>query len=101
MSGTQTPSGGDAAARLTATVNGMVQGVGFRFWTLLRAEDLGLTGDVRNQSDGTVRLVAEGPRPVLAEFLETLRSGQTPGDVDFVEAEFSEATGEFRRFNLH
>ena len=57
------PDDGSAgeAVRLTARVFGVVQGVGFRFWTMGRAEDLGLTGKVKNLDDGSVAVVAEGP----------------------------------------
>ncbi len=48
--------------RLTAWVHGMVQGVGFRWWTRCRALELGLTGYAANQADGRVLVVAHGPR---------------------------------------
>ena len=52
-------------ARLHATVNGRVQGVGFRQATQKQALTLGLVGWVANQTDGSVEVVAEGPRPQL------------------------------------
>ena len=53
------------AARLDATVRGRVQGVGFRYFVLREAMDLGLEGWVANTRDGSVRCVAEGPRDRL------------------------------------
>lgn len=50
----------------------MVQGVGFRAATLRRAKALGITGWVRNTSDGRVECVGEGAQAALdglAEFL--------------------------------
>ena len=56
------PAASDAGAvRLTARVFGVVQGVGFRYWTMGKADELGLSGEVRNLDDGSVALVAEGP----------------------------------------
>ncbi|MGB8963751.1 MAG: acylphosphatase, partial [Pseudonocardiaceae bacterium] len=48
--------------RMTAWVQGRVQGVGFRWWTRCRARELGLVGHAANLSDGRVEIVAEGPR---------------------------------------
>lgn len=84
--------------RLDARVSGMVQAVGFRFRTMGRAEDLGLTGEVKNLDDGSVSVVAEGPEPKVRQLLEWLNSGRTPGRVDNVEASTSQASGQFRGF---
>ncbi|MGV0643210.1 acylphosphatase [Mycolicibacterium sp. XJ662] len=79
-----------AEVRLTAWVHGHVQGVGFRWWTRSRALELGLTGYASNRPDGRVQVVAQGPRDACEKLLELLRSGNTPGRVDNVVAEFSE-----------
>ena len=87
-----------AAARLTAWVHGQVQGVGFRWWTRCRSLELGLTGYAANQADGRVLVVAEGPREAGESLLSLLKDGETPGTVDKVVADWSEATSEFRGF---
>ena len=101
--------GGDAAgptpaevpeARLHATVSGVVQGVGFRYWTLGEAEKRGLVGTAGNLLDGTVEVVAEGTREDVEGLLAWLRSGNTPGHVEDVDATIGPATGEFTRFSL-
>ena len=43
-------------------VNGLVQGVGFRYFTVTQARRLGVRGWVRNCRDGSVELLAIGPR---------------------------------------
>ena len=58
--------------RLEATARGRVQGVGFRYFVLRRGMELGLTGWVANESDGSVRCVAEGPRSDLEALLESM-----------------------------
>lgn len=65
----------DDAARLDAVVHGRVQGVGFRYFVIDIADDLELAGWVANEPDGSVRCVAEGPRPRLESLLEELRLG--------------------------
>ena len=57
--------------RLHATVFGRVQGVSFRFYTRDTADELGLTGWVANRYDGSVEVVAEGPRAALDQLLST------------------------------
>ncbi|MDX1531613.1 MAG: acylphosphatase [Rhodothermales bacterium] len=87
-------------ARLSATVRGRVQGVGFRYFTRVRAERLGLVGFVRNEPDGTVTVVAEGNRPNLEGLLDALRSGPSAAVVQDVEAEWSDARGTFDGFGV-
>ena len=77
--------------RLTAWVHGHVQGVGFRWWTRSRALELGLTGYASNQPDGRVLVVAQGSRPGCEQLLELLRGGTTPGSVDTVVVEYTQA----------
>lgn len=84
--------------RLEARVFGVVQGVGFRFWTMGKAEELGLTGEVKNLDDGSVALVAEGPETQVRKLLDWLNSDRTPGQVERVQDSFSPAQGTFHRF---
>jgi acylphosphatase len=86
--------------RLDATVRGRVQGVGFRYLVLTRAMDLELTGWVANDGDGSLRCVAEGPRPALEALLETLETGPAGAIVDRVITAWSPATGTFRSFEV-
>jgi acylphosphatase len=86
--------------RLTAQVYGVVQGVGFRAFALSEAHRLGLDGYVRNCSDGSVEVVAEGDEPSLQSLLSALQRGPYGARVDYVESAFSVATGEFTGFSI-
>jgi acylphosphatase len=86
--------------RLDATVYGRVQGVGFRYLVVTRARDLELTGWVANGADGSVRCVAEGPRPALEALLHLLEIGPAGSIVDRVTSAWSPATGGFRSFEV-
>ena len=90
----------DEALRLTARITGMVQGVGFRYWTARKADELGLRGTVRNSKDGSVELVAEGLRPNVEDMQDWLQSSRAPGRVENVDFQVSEATGEFGDFRI-
>ncbi|MBT2248882.1 acylphosphatase [Arthrobacter sp. BHU FT2] len=84
--------------RLSARVFGVVQGVGFRYRTMGKAGELGLTGEVQNLADGSVDLVAEGPDARVRQLLDWLNSAGAPGRVERVEHSFSDAEGTFGDF---
>ena len=86
--------------RLHATVEGHVQGVGFRYFVVDQAQFLGLTGWVRNTFDGEVEVVAEGTRHDLEELLNQLRKGPASAYVTKVGSDWEEATAEYRRFGM-
>ena len=87
-------------ARLHAVVHGRVQGVNFRYYTRREASSLRLVGYVRNQPDGTVEVVAEGPRPALDRLLSFLRVGPSAAFVTQVDSEWSAGQGAFDRFEV-
>ena len=86
--------------QLHAIVHGYVQGVGFRFWTQREASRLGLTGWVANRPDGTVELVAQGPRRQLLTLLGELSGGRTPGSVETVDPALDTPTDSFAGFEI-
>jgi len=88
------------ATRLRATVHGRVQGVGYRYYALRRARERGLVGYVRNLWDGTVEVVAEGPRGRLDEMLTLLRAGPTAAFVTHVDVQWEKPTGAHDRFEV-
>ena len=63
------------AVRLTAWVEGRVQGVGFRWWVRSRALELGLAGFAENLADGRVKVVAEGASGRCQDLLALLADG--------------------------
>ena len=87
--------------RLRARISGRVQGVGFRWWTVLQAQGLGLVGWVMNDPDErSVVIVAEG-EPVALDALERHLAQGPPGAwVDQVESSREAASGEFSRFSI-
>jgi len=74
----------DAVERLEATVHGFVQGVGFRYFVVRRANELGIAGWTANEPDGTVRVVAEGSAHALDELTRHLHAGPPGANVDKV-----------------
>ena len=88
-------------ACLHAVVHGVVQGVNFRTFVLRHARDLGLSGYVRNlYPGGTVEDEAEGRREQLEQLLSLLEEGPRGALVERVEANWSEYSGAYSRFEL-
>lgn len=85
---------------LHAIVHGQVQGVNFRYYTLLQAQTLELCGWVRNRPDGTVEVMAEGPRAALEDLLDYVRHGPSHARVDRVDVEWREPAGKFVQFQV-
>ena len=77
---------------LHATVRGLVQGVGFRWFVCREARVLGLTGRVSNRPDGSVEVTAEGARAHLETLLSALKRGPEVSRVERVEHVLSEGT---------
>ncbi len=86
--------------RLSLVVTGRVQGVGFRWYVLRAATDLGLAGEVSNRSDGAVSIEAEGDRQRLEQFLEIVREGPVTAIVDRVQERWSEGPRQYRDFHI-
>ena len=66
-------------------IAGRVQGVFYRASAQSVAQRLGLTGWVRNLSDGRVEVVACGPEDRLAQFKDWLRRGPSQASVSSVD----------------
>ena len=81
-------------------VNGKVQGVWFRAFTRDRATELGLTGWVQNETDGTVYLEVEGNKPKLELLMNELRSGPGRSFVDDVKADWTPAEDKWKEFTI-
>jgi acylphosphatase len=91
----------EAVERLSATVIGRVQGVGFRWWVRTAADRMGLTGWVMNGADErSVELVAEGPSASLDQLERLLRQGPPGAAVERVDATRSPGSGRYGRFEI-
>ena len=84
--------------RLHARVIGRVQGVGFRYYVMGAAAELGLVGWVRNRRDGSVEVVAEGELEILKKLAQALQRGSHSSVVSEVRTELQDASGEFESF---
>ena len=73
--------------RVRIVVRGMVQGVGFRYFTRNLARTLTLTGFVKNTRDGMVEAEAQGAPEQVGAFINGIRTGPSRALVSGVEVE--------------
>ena len=66
-------------------VVGIVQGVGFRFFTKQKADQIGVSGTVQNLNDGSVEIYAEGNESALHEFLSWCHNGPPSSTLEKLE----------------
>ena len=81
-------------------VRGRVQGVGFRWFVEREAHLLGIAGWVRNNSDGSVEVLAMGTRDQLAGLRSRLQQGPRAARVDNVEESESQPLAGVRTFRI-
>src|SRR5439155_11708705 len=81
-------------------VSGLVQGVGYRYFVLTRANERQIVGQVRNLQDGRVEIVVEGTAEALDRFLADLEVGSRFSKVSSVEQAREAATGRYSTFSI-
>jgi acylphosphatase len=86
--------------RATVYYAGRVQGVGFRYTVREIACGYELAGYIRNLHDGRVELVAEGMEEEIQAFLEAVRASQLGSHIRNEDANWEQAAGEFRGFDI-
>jgi len=87
-------------ARMKIVVHGVVQGVGFRYYTYRLANKLALQGYVTNRKDGTIEVVAEGDKPKLLRLVEELRIGPPGSSVQNFNLRWEDPKGDYRDFKI-
>jgi acylphosphatase len=89
-----------AIKAVRATVTGRVQGVGFRYTTVAEAQRRGLTGWVRNLTDGRVEVLAQGSPAAVDDLLVWLADGPRAASVLRVDARPVEPDQTSRTFSV-
>jgi len=81
-------------------VSGRVQGVCFRDYTQRWASSLGLTGWVKNLSDGRVEALVNGDEDNIRKLIKEIKEGPSIARVDNTDIEWSDYKGEFSDFKI-
>ncbi|HEX6108042.1 MAG TPA: acylphosphatase [Ktedonobacteraceae bacterium] len=85
---------------LHAYVHGWVQGIGYRYFVVNNALALGLRGYTRNQSDGSVEVLAQGTRSALERLLTMLQQGPSAAEVSEVRIQWGQPTEHLSGFHV-
>jgi acylphosphatase len=86
--------------RAEIVVNGLVQGVGFRYFVMREAQKLGLNGYVKNLYTGEVLTVVEGEKAIVEEMIKKLRVGPMHAAVKSCKVDWQEPRNEFTEFEV-
>lgn len=87
-------------SRVNVIISGRVQGVWFRAGTKQKADQLGLTGWVKNSSDGCVEAVFEGDEKTIQEMLEWCHIGPSYAKVKDVKITKQSPLNDFNDFSI-
>lgn len=86
---------------LRIILKGDVQMVGFRYYSVRIADQLGVRGYVRNLASGDVEIVAVAIEEKMEEFIEMIKKGPSSADIREVEVDYNyNATDDFSSFNV-
>ncbi|MEW6196164.1 MAG: acylphosphatase [Bacteroidota bacterium] len=86
--------------RAEILVNGLVQGVGYRYFVLREAKTLGLKGYTKNLFSGEVLTIVEGEKYLIEELYNKLKVGPSFAEVKNASVNWSEFKNEFKNFEI-
>ncbi|NOU31674.1 MAG: acylphosphatase [Polyangiaceae bacterium] len=89
-----------ANKRVELIIRGRVQGVFFRAAAQREARRLGITGFVKNRTDGSVEITAEGEEDSIKELTSWSNHGPSAARVDNVDVRWRGYTGDFPEFSI-
>ena len=81
-------------------ISGLVQGVGYRWHVMRKAEEYNLKGYVRNLYNGDVEVEVEGYQPMILDFIKELRIGARSAHVTDMKIEWGEYENKYKNFDI-
>jgi len=82
------------------TISGKVQGVGFRYFVLRQAQELGITGWVSNKPNGDVEALAQGEKADLEQFVAKVKEGPSFSSVEDVSLNWVNEAEQYFGFEI-
>lgn len=86
--------------RVKVSVDGLVQGVFYRYSTQRKAQELGVNGWVRNRWDGSVQCLLEGEREKVEALIRWCHQGPPGAQVKKVSTQWEEYKGDLKEFSI-
>ncbi|MCJ7577036.1 MAG: acylphosphatase [candidate division Zixibacteria bacterium] len=81
-------------------ISGMVQGVGYRWFVMRKANEYDLKGYVRNLYTDDVEVEVEGGKGLITEFIKDLRSGPRSAHVTDIKIQWGDYRGKYKNFDI-
>ena len=81
-------------------ITGKVQGVGFRYFVLRQAQELGINGWVSNKSNGDVEALAQGEKEGLDHFIAKVKQGPSFSQVEDVSLNWLNEAEQYFGFDI-
>jgi acylphosphatase len=98
MNDKSTGSEGRVSAHLI--ISGLVQGVGYRWFVMRKAEEYDLKGYVRNLYNDDVEVKVEGYRPMILDFIKALEIGPRSAHVTDMKIEWGRYENKYKNFDI-
>ncbi len=86
--------------RVHLFVSGKVQGVNFRTFTKVIADNLKITGCVKNLNDGRVEIIAESEKEKIEILLKYIKRGSLLSKVENIELNYEKFKNDFEDFKI-
>jgi len=81
-------------------VQGIVQGVGYRFFAICEAKKHNIKGYVKNLANGNVEVMAQGEKGMLNEFIKILKIGPASAHITGIDVKWFDEDYEFEDFRV-
>jgi acylphosphatase len=81
-------------------VYGLVQMVGFRYYAMRQAEQLGIDGYVRNMPDESVEIVAQGERTAVEGFISQMKTGPSASRIESTDVKWLDQSPRYDGFHI-
>jgi len=81
-------------------ISGMVQGVGYRWFVMRKANEYNLKGYVRNLYTDDVEIGVEGEKALILDFVKELKVGPRSAHVTDIKVQWAEYKGEYKSFEI-
>ena len=92
--------GSEQMANAHMVISGLVQGVGYRWFVMRKAQEYNLTGYVRNLYNGDVEVEVEGHRPMIIDFAKELKVGLRSGHVTDMKIDWGQYRSKYNNFDV-
>jgi acylphosphatase len=86
--------------RATIIIQGLVQGVGYRFFAIEQAKRFNIRGFTKNLVNGNVEVVAEGDEGAVKGLIEQLKIGPVSAHVSAIDVQWHDSELGFTDFDI-